>query len=97
MKIKWEPWTTEHTLGHLPTHVRKGRAQDGRLVEIYMSRGDESRWCRTWHIGIRINGVLIHQSGMHTAEDKRSAKSDLVHMACSWADAELDPRKGSAL
>ena len=83
--ITWQPWTTEQTRGHLPVHVRRGRVRaDGRSVEIYMSRGDESRWCRTWHVGIRIGAELVFQSGMHTAETKRDAASDLVHMAARW-------------
>ena len=85
--IKWESWTTEQTPGHLPTHVRRGRVRaDDRHVEIYMSRGEESRWCRTWHIGIRIGGKLLFQSGMHSAETKRDAKSDLVHMTYQWLE-----------
>lgn len=83
--IKWEPWITEYTAGHLPIHIRRGRARaDNRSVEVYMSRGDESRWCRAWHVGIRIDGRLVFQSGMHTAETKRDAAQDLVYKAYRW-------------
>jgi hypothetical protein len=51
-----------------------------------MSRGDDSRFCRTWHAGIIIDKTLVYQSGMHTAETKRDAKADLVHMATRWLD-----------
>lgn len=82
--IKWGAWDTEHTAGHLPTYVRRGVSPDGKSVEIYMSRGDEGRWCRTWHVGIRIDNSLVFQSGMHTAETKRDAQADLVHKACQY-------------
>jgi len=83
--VKWGTWAWEGCGGHLPTHVRRGQVRkDKRIVEIYMSRGDESRYCRTWHVGIRIDGNLVFQSGMHTAETKRDAEQDLIHKAYQW-------------
>lgn len=80
--IRWKPWRVEYVAGHLPTHVRDGVVRaDERPVLIYLSRGDEGRYCRTWHVAIWIAGRCAYQSGMATAEDKRTAMSDLVYRA----------------
>jgi len=83
--VKWGPWVWEGSGGSLPSRVRRGCSRsDKRTVEIYMSRGDEGRFCRTWHVGISIDGVLVFQSGMHTAQNKRDAEQDLIHKAYQW-------------
>ena len=86
--IKWTPWRVEHYAGHLPTHVREGVVRSTeRAVKVYLSRGDEGRYCRTWHVAVWIDGKCVYQRGMEIAEDKRTAMSDLMHRANQLVDA----------
>lgn len=90
--IKWEPWRTEHSFGHLPTLVRDGVIRaTGRSVTIYLSRGDESRFCKTWHVAVWIGSKCVYQSGAEIAADKQTAKSNLMHRANRWAEAPDRP------
>lgn len=88
--IQWEAWRTEHHAGHLPTLIRDGKVRaTGQSVTIYLSRGDESRYCRSWHVAVWIGGKCVFQSGMETAEDKQTAKADLVYRANRWVETQL--------
>lgn len=93
--IKWEAWRTTHSFGHLPTLVRDGVVRaTGRSVEISLTRGDENRFCKTWHVAVWIGGKCLYQSGSEIAADKQTAKANLVYRANRLAESQSDHDQG---